>query len=179
MIPALRKFLKTRNPKIDPECLANTPGRFLGAFNELTSGYDSDPKAILSKVFDVVYDEMVIVKNIPFWSLCEHHLLPFSGTATVGYIPKEKVVGLSKIPRLVECFARRFQVQERLTRDIASAMDMNLYPRGVGVLVRGYHTCMAMRGIKSTGEMVTSCLMGVIREKPEARQEFLELARTK
>lgn len=179
MIPAIRRYLKQRDPHVDREVLANTPARFLKAFGELTAGYQEDPGKILSKTFDVPFDEMIVVKNIPFWSLCEHHLLPFSGTATVGYLPGKKVVGLSKIPRLVECYARRMQVQERLTRQIADAITLHLGALGVGVLVRGTHSCMAMRGAKSTGEMVTSCLTGVMREKPEARQEFLELARSK
>jgi len=179
MIDAIRRYIKGRDRHVDPEVLKNTPARFVKAFGELTAGYDCDPRRILSKTFDVPYDEMVVVRAIPFWSLCEHHLLPFSGTATVGYIPGKRVVGLSKIPRLVECFARRLQVQERLTKEIADAIRIHLQPAGVGVLVRGTHSCMAMRGVKAAGEMVTSCLLGVIREKAEARSEFLELARSK
>ncbi len=178
MIPAIRRYLKARDPHVDREVLENTPARFVKAFAELTSGYALDPRKILSKTFDVPFDEMIVVKDIPFWSLCEHHLLPFSGTASVGYIPG-KVVGLSKIPRLVECYARRLQVQERMTRQIADAISIFLKAKGVGVLIRGKHSCMSMRGAKTSGEMVTSCLIGVIREKAEARQEFLELARAK
>jgi len=177
---ALRFTIKhLSGDSVDQEVLLNTPGRFQRALAEMTAGYREDAAAILEKRFDVKYDEMVVVEGVEFTSLCEHHLLPFSGTATVGYIPAAAVVGLSKIPRLVQCFARRFQVQERLTRQIADAMNEHLKPAGVGVLVRSRHSCMGSRGIKSRGEMVTSALIGVMRDRPEARQEFLELARVK
>lgn len=178
LIEQLRHTIKfLSGDTIDEEVIQNTPGRFYRAIWEMTGGYREEPAKILEKTFDVTYDEMVVVEGIEFTSLCEHHLLPFNGTATVGYIPKAKVVGLSKIPRLVQCYARRFQVQERMTRQIAEAMQQHLQPPGVGVLVRSRHSCMGSRGIRSSGAMVTSALLGVMRDRPEARQEFLELAR--
>lgn len=157
---------------------ARTPGRFWNALAEMTSGYSQEPATILERTFPVKCDEMVVVTGIRFWSLCEHHLLPFEGTAVVGYIPGKRIVGLSKLARLVECFARRLQVQERLTQEIASAIQKHLKPRGVGVLVKARHTCMAMRGVRSDGRMVTSALLGAMRRNPSARAEFLELARS-
>lgn len=158
--------------------LLDTPRRVTKAWRELTKGYQDDPTEILSKTFDVSYDQMVVVRDIPFNSLCEHHILPFAGTATVGYIPGDRVVGLSKLARLVDCFANRLQVQERLTNQIAEAIQSNLRTSGVGVMIKASHSCMAARGIKKHGQMVTSCLLGAIRDKPEARAEFLDLART-
>jgi GTP cyclohydrolase I len=117
---------------------------------------------------------MVVVRQISFWSLCEHHMLPFHGTATVGYLPKDRIVGLSKIGRLVHCFARRLQVQERMTEEIANSLMDALNPHGVGVIVRATHTCMEMRGVKTAAEMMTSCLLGQFRE-PATRAEFLSL----
>jgi len=155
--------------------LRDTPRRYLSAFKELTEGYGQDPKEILKRTFKAEYDEMVVVKDIPFSSLCEHHLFPFTGTCTIAYIPAGDIVGLSKLPRLVQCFARRLQVQEQLTQQIAHAVDDHLHPVGVGVLVKGHHTCMSMRGVKTSGEMVTSCLLGAMKTKPEARAEFLSL----
>ena len=160
------------NPK--REGLIDTPRRYLKALKELTTGYNEKPDEILSRVFTETYDQMVIVRGIEFWSLCEHHILPFRGRAVVGYVPQGKVLGLSKIARLVHCFARRLQVQERMTEQIAHALDEAMKPAGVGVLISGWHTCMAMRGIKTEGEMITSCLLGVMRDK--GRAEFLSLA---
>lgn len=140
------------------EGLLKTPGRYLKALKELTEGYGMDPKAILGTVFSEACDEMVVVRDIPFWSLCEHHLLPFQGHATVGYIPDGKVVGLSKLARLVHAHARRLQVQERMTHDIAGDIEAHLSPQGVGVVVRASHTCMAMRGVRTPAEMLTSSL---------------------
>lgn len=159
------------------EGLKETPARAMKALLEMTSGYQQDPKKILSKVFVEPCDEMVVVRDIPFWSLCEHHLLPFHGTATVAYVPSGKIVGLSKIPRTIQAFARRLQVQERLTQQIAQAMNEALEPKGVGVLVKASHLCMAIRGIRSEGEMVTSCLLGAMKDDPKAREEFLALGR--
>lgn len=156
------------------EGLRDTPRRYVRALEELTQGYRLDPSDMLKVQFAERYDEMVVVKQIPFWSLCEHHLMPFHGHATLGYVPAEKVVGLSKLPRLVHVFARRLQVQERMTRDIAQAIDEHLSPLGVAVVVRGYHTCMAMRGVRSEGEMVTSAMLGCFRDGA-ARAEFLDL----
>lgn len=157
--------------------LLNTPNRVIKALREMTHGYELDPKDILSTTFDVTYDQLVVVRDVPFTSLCEHHVLPFHGFATVGYIPGDRVVGLSKLARLVDCFASRLQVQERMTNQIAGAIQTHLRPGGVGVMIRANHSCMASRGIKKHGEMVTSCLLGAIRNEPDARAEFLELAR--
>jgi GTP cyclohydrolase I len=143
---------------------------------ELTSGYYIDPVEVLGTTFEVGYDEMVLVKAIPFASLCEHHLLPFHGHASIGYIPRGRVVGLSKLARLVETFARRFQIQERMTAQIADTIESTLKPAGTGVVVRAFHTCMAMRGVRKEAEMVTSTMYGALREKPEARAEFMALA---
>lgn len=158
--------------------LRETPRRVVKALRELTTGYALDPADVLGTTFEVAHDEMIVVRNVPFSSLCEHHMLPFTGTATVGYVPAEggRIVGLSKLARLVDLYARRLQVQERLTDQIAAAIEENLETIGVGVIVRASHTCMSMRGIGKAGEMVTSRMTGVLRTKPEARAEFLKLA---
>jgi len=153
------------------EGLAETPKRVIKALKEMTKGYQENPRQILSKVFTEAYDEMIVLKDIEFWSLCEHHMLPFHGTATIGYIPAGKIVGISKLARLVHCFSRRLQVQERLTQEIANAMMDALKPLGVGVVLKAGHLCMACRGVRTPAEMVTSCLLGVFRDK--ARNEFL------
>jgi GTP cyclohydrolase I len=163
--------------KEDPtrDGLIETPRRVVKAYKEMTVGYEADISALLGVTFDVDCDEMVVVKDIPFSSLCEHHMLPFTGTATVAYIPGKQVVGLSKIPRLVDAFAKRLQVQERLTNQIADAMVEHLDPIGVGVIIKGHHSCMSLRGVGKSGTMMTSALRGVMRTKPEARAEFLHL----
>jgi len=165
------------DPKRDG--LRETPDRVLRALKEMTIGYGEKPEQILSRVFEEQYDEMVMVRGIPFTSLCEHHLLPFVGEVDLGYIPSDKgVVGLSKLARLVDCFSKRLQVQERMTNEIAKAIEEHLSPRGVAVVVRASHSCMACRGVRKPGaEMVTSSMLGVLRDKPEARAEFLELCR--
>jgi GTP cyclohydrolase I len=159
--------------------LLETPARVAKAWKHWTSGYGKDPKDIL-KVFEDGAngcDEMVIVRNIPFYTHCEHHMAPFFGRATVAYIPNGKIVGLSKISRVVDIFARRLQVQERLTNQIADAIWGNLDPKGVGVIVTARHLCMESRGICQQGhETVTSALRGVLKDKPEARAEFMSLA---
>jgi GTP cyclohydrolase IA len=156
--------------------LAETPDRFIRAFQEMTAGYQVDVPALF-KTFDDTSDEMVIVRGIEFWSLCEHHLLPFHGTMTIGYIPADgRVVGLSKLARVGLAFARRLQVQERLTNEVSGAIEEHLRPRGVGVLVRASHLCMAARGVRAPAEMVTSSLLGAMRD-PAPRAEFLDLAR--
>jgi len=157
------------------EGLRDTPARVVRAFEEMTVGYSGDPAAILATRFRETYDEMVVVRDIPFWSLCEHHLMPFHGVAKVGYLPNGRVVGLSKIPRLVQCFGRRLQIQERLTQQIARAMNEHLEPRGVGVVVTATHLCVAARGIGSQGSMTTSCLLGSMRSNARTRAEFLAL----
>jgi GTP cyclohydrolase I len=158
------------------EGLAKTPMRVVKAMSEMCAGYDEDPKEILETAFKADYDQMVILKGIAFTSLCEHHLLPFIGTATVAYIPKGRVVGLSKLARLTMCFARRLQLQERMTTQIADALQEHVDPVGVGVIVRASHQCMACRGIRVSGAtMVTSALRGEFVQ-PEVRAEFLRLS---
>lgn len=158
--------------------LVDTPARVIRSFAEMTDGYRVNVEELLTRTFEERCDEMVIVRDIEFTSLCEHHLLPFVGSATVGYVPDERVVGLSKLARLVDAYARRLQVQERMTTQIAEAIWTHLAPLGVGVVVSARHSCMGCRGVRKPGaEMVTSSLLGVFREKPEARAEFLAFAR--
>jgi GTP cyclohydrolase I len=159
--------------------LRATPDRVARAFRELTDGYGLRASDVVAgAVFDQDYDEMVLVKDIPFYSLCEHHMLPFFGTCHVGYLPKGKVVGLSKIPRLVSMFAHRLQLQERMTKEIAEALNNELAPRGVGVVVEARHLCMEMRGVQKTGgELITSCMLGTFRKDARTRAEFLDLVR--
>jgi GTP cyclohydrolase I len=158
--------------------LVATPARVEKAMAFLTKGYSEDPTKLLrGALFDVDYDEMVIVKDVEMFSLCEHHMLPFFGKVHVAYIPKGKVIGLSKIPRLVEVFARRLQVQERLTRQIADTIQEAIEPQGVGVVIEARHLCMMMRGIeKQHSSTVTSAMVGCFRQK-ETRSEFLSLVR--
>jgi GTP cyclohydrolase IA len=161
----------------DREGLVQTPERVEKALRFLTQGYHQDPEALLNKaLFTVSYDEMVIIMDIDVFSLCEHHLLPFYGKAHVAYLPKGKVVGLSKVPRLVDMFARRLQVQERLTVQIAEAIRDKVKPRGVGVVIEAMHFCMMMRGVeKQNSVAVTSCMLGSFREQVQTRDEFLSL----
>jgi GTP cyclohydrolase I len=158
--------------------LVKTPERMEKAMAFLTKGYKEDPRALLrGALFDVAYDEMVIVKEIEMFSLCEHHLLPFFGKVHVAYIPKGRVIGLSKIPRLVDVFARRLQVQERMTRQIADAIEEAVEPQGVGVIIEARHLCMMMRGVeKQHSSTVTSAMLGVFQEQ-KTREEFLNLVR--
>ena len=159
--------------------LKTTPDRVARAMRELTNGYGVNPEEVVADaVFDQDYDEMVIVKDISFYSLCEHHMLPFFGQVHVGYLPKGKVIGLSKIPRLVEVFSHRLQIQEQLTREIAEALNDTLAPKGVGVVVEARHLCMEMRGVERPGgRMMTSCMLGTFRRDPRTRAEFLDLVR--
>jgi len=165
----------------DPERegLARTPARVHKAMQFLIKGYKDDPEALLRKaLFTVSYDEMVIVKDIEMFSLCEHHMLPFFGKVHVAYIPNGKVIGLSKIPRLVEVFARRLQIQERLTTQIAETIQKTIEPQGVGVVIEARHLCMMMRGIeKQHSSAVTSSMLGSFRNEEETRSEFLSLIR--
>jgi GTP cyclohydrolase I len=167
----------------DPERegLLKTPERVEKAFRFLTKGYQEDIDGLLkSALFTVEYDEMVVVKDIDVFSLCEHHILPFFGKAHVAYIPKGRVIGLSKIPRLVDAFARRLQVQERLTVQIAEALQDHMQPRGVGVVIEAMHFCMIMRGVeKQNSVAVTSCMLGAFRRQVQTREEFLALIRKK
>jgi GTP cyclohydrolase I len=159
--------------------LRATPARVSRALRELTDGYGVSPSDVIAgAVFDQDYDEMVLVKDIPFYSLCEHHMLPFFGSCHVGYLPKGKVVGLSKIPRLVGMFAHRLQLQERMTKEIAEALNDQLAPKGVGVVVEARHLCMEMRGVqKPGGQLITSCMLGTFRRDARTRAEFLDLVR--
>ncbi len=159
--------------------LVKTPGRVARSYRFLTEGYQQDPADILNgALFDVDYDEMVVVKDIDFYSLCEHHMIPFFGRAHVAYIPDGKVVGLSKIPRLVQMYARRLQVQERMTNQIASTIVDVLAPKGVGVVIEASHLCMLMRGVQQQGAFaITSSLKGSFNEDPKTRNEFMTLIR--
>jgi GTP cyclohydrolase I len=159
------------------EGLVQTPDRVAKSMRFLTSGYGMDVKTVVNEaIFTVDYSEMVIVKDIDFYSLCEHHLLPFFGKCHVAYLPRGRVIGLSKIPRLVEMFSRRFQVQERLTNQIAEMLSEVLDPIGVGVVMEGTHLCMSMRGVeKQNSFTVTSAMLGSFRDDARTRTEFLEL----
>lgn len=161
------------------EGLRRTPERFEKALRYLTSGYRQDPEKLLNgAMFSVSYDEMVVVKDIELYSLCEHHLLPFFGKCHVAYIPNKKVVGLSKIARLVNMYARRLQIQERLTSQIAKTIEDKLSPQGVGVIIEARHLCMVMRGVeKQHSAAVTSAMLGIFRENKQTRDEFLSLVR--
>jgi GTP cyclohydrolase I len=164
---------------IERQGLRATPDRVSRALRELTDGYGVSPSDVIAgAIFDQDYDEMVLVKDIPFYSLCEHHMLPFFGSCHVGYLPRGKVVGLSKVPRLVTMFAHRLQLQERMTKEIAEALNDELAPRGVGVVVEARHLCMEMRGVQKTGgELITSCMLGTFRKDARTRAEFLDLVR--
>ena len=171
---ATRDILKAIGEDVNREGLLNTPARVSRAYAELTAGYHVDPVRLINDaIFDVNYDEMVIVRDIDFYSLCEHHLLPFLGQVDVAYIPNGKVIGLTKIPRIVEMFARRLQVQERMTKEIAEFLDETLHPLGVAVVAEGLHMCAAMRGVKkANARMVTSAMLGGFKESPTTRNEF-------
>ncbi len=163
------------------EGLTRTPARVQRAYEYLTRGYDEDPEALLKgALFTVTYDEMVIVKDIEMFSLCEHHMLPLFGKVHVAYIPKGRVIGLSKIPRLIEIFSRRLQIQERLTTQIAETIQNAIEPQGVGVVIEARHLCMMMRGVeKQHSSAVTSSMLGCFRDEQETRTEFLSLIRNK
>jgi GTP cyclohydrolase I len=172
---AVRRILAEVGEDPDREGLLRTPSRVHRMYRELTRGYQVDPDRLINgAVFDVGYSEMVVVRGIEFYSLCEHHLLPFFGTANVGYLPRGRVLGLSKIPRVVEMFARRLQVQERMTAQIAEFLRDRLDPLGVGVVVEAQHLCLAMRGVEKHGAtMVTSSVLGTFRSSRETREEFM------
>jgi GTP cyclohydrolase I len=175
----IRQLLEALGEDPSREGLLDTPKRAEHALRFFTNGYDADVDSVLNNaLFSVDYNEMVIVKDIDFYSLCEHHLLPFFGRCHVAYIPKDKVVGLSKIPRLVEIFSRRLQVQERLTNQIAETIREKVLPLGVGVVMEATHLCMAMRGVqKQNSVAVTSAMLGSFREDARTRSEFLNLIR--
>jgi GTP cyclohydrolase I len=177
----VREILAALGEDPQREGLLKTPERVDKALRFLTQGYQQDAAELLNEaLFTVSYDEMVIIKDIDVFSLCEHHLLPFFGKAHVAYIPDGKVVGLSKIPRLIDMFARRLQVQERLTVQIAEALAAQVKPRGVGVVIEAMHFCMIMRGVeKQNSVAVSSCMLGAFRDQRETREEFLALIRKK
>lgn len=175
----IRQMLVDLGEDPDREGLRRTPDRVAKALTFLTSGYRSDIDAILNDaLFTVDYSEMVIVKDIDFYSLCEHHILPFFGKCHVAYIPRNQVIGLSKIPRLVDVFAHRLQLQERMTNQIAETIREKIRPLGVAVVCEGTHLCMAMRGVEKQNSLaVTSAMLGVFRDNARTRMEFLELIR--
>jgi GTP cyclohydrolase I len=172
---AVQGILSNIGEDPEREGLLNTPDRIARMYDELTAGYSIDPvKMINGALFTVDYDEMVVVKDIEFYSLCEHHMLPFYGRAHVAYIPDGKVIGLSKIPRIVDMFARRLQVQERMTKQIAEFIKETIQPRGVAVVVDGVHMCSMMRGVKkASASMVTSTVLDAFRNNPKTRAEFM------
>jgi len=173
---SIRELLSAVGEDPDRDGLQRTPERVARMYDELLAGYRVDPEQMINDaIFDVDYDEMVLVKDIEFYSLCEHHLLPFIGKAHVAYLPKGKVIGLSKIPRVVDLFARRLQVQERMTRQISDFLETTLHPHGVGVVIEGLHLCSMMRGVKkANARMVTSALCGTFSNNEVTRQEFLD-----
>ncbi len=174
------ELLKELGEDVQREGLDKTPERAEKALRYFTSGYGQDVKEVLNgAMFVENYDEMVIVKDIDFFSLCEHHLIPFFGRCHVAYMPNRKIIGLSKIPRLVEMFSRRLQVQERLTTQIANTLNEALQPRGVAVVVEAIHLCMLMRGVeKQNSKAITSAMLGAFRDRPETRAEFMELIKS-
>ena len=175
----VRKMIAQVGEDPNREGLRKTPERFEKAFKFLTSGYHQNLDTVLyGATFSVAYDEMVVVKDIEFFSLCEHHLLPFFGKAHVAYLPNKRVLGLSKIARLVNMFARRLQIQERMTSQIALAIGEKISPEGVGVIIEARHLCMQMRGVeKQHGQAVTSAMLGSFRHNKQTRDEFLSLVR--
>jgi GTP cyclohydrolase I len=175
----ISSMLKAVGDGVDAQGTADTPMRVANMYDELLSGYSTDPVTLLNgAMFDVEYDEMVVIKDIDFYSLCEHHLLPFYGKVHVGYLPNQKVVGLSKIPRLVEMFARRLQVQERMTQQIATIMEELIEPSGVAVVIEAQHLCAAMRGVKKPNVvMTTSAVRGTFKKNSLTREEFFSHVR--
>lgn len=172
----IKSLLSRLGEDPEREGLVNTPKRVAEFYREITSGYEAEPDKLFEAVFTSDMDQMVIVKDIVFYSLCEHHMVPFFGVAHIGYIPDGKVLGLSKFARLVELFAARLQIQERLTKQVADAILEHLSPLGVIVVIEARHLCMEMRGVRKPGtQTVTSYAMGVMRENASARNEFLQL----
>jgi GTP cyclohydrolase I len=177
---AVRTLIEWAGDDPDREGLLETPGRVARAYKELFAGYETDPRDYLARTFEEVagYDELVVLRDIRVVSFCEHHMLPFLGRAHVGYLPTDRVVGISKLARVVHGFARRLQIQEKLTAEIAGAIQEILKPRGVGVVIESEHSCMTMRGVNTPGSrLTTSSLLGVVRDDPRTRQEFLEFVR--
>ena len=177
---AVRTLIEWAGDDPDREGLLETPKRVAKSYRELFNGYESDPREYLQRTFEEVggYDQLVILRDIRVVSFCEHHMLPFLGKAHVGYLPNDRVVGISKLARVVQGFARRLQIQEKLTAEIAGAIQDILKPKGVGVVVISEHSCMTMRGVKTPGtRLTTSHLIGQVRDDPRTRQEFFELVR--
>lgn len=177
---AVRTLIRWAGDDPDREGLLDTPGRVTRSYRELFGGYDVDPRAYLERTFEEVggYDELVVLRDIRFVSFCEHHMLPVVGRAHVGYLPRERVVGISKLARVVRGFARRLQIQEKMTAEIAETIQEVLNPFGVGVVVEAEHSCMTLRGVNAPGALLTtSRLVGVVRDDPRTRQEFLRLTR--
>jgi GTP cyclohydrolase I len=177
----VREIIRLIGENPGREGLVKTPERYEKALKFLTSGYHQNVDHLLNgATFSVCYDEMVVVKDIEFFSLCEHHMLPFFGRAHVAYLPTSKVIGLSKVARLVNMFARRLQIQERMTSEIAQAIEEKIAPQGVGVIIEARHLCMQMRGVeKQHGQAVTSAMLGAFRENKQTRDEFLSLVRNR
>lgn len=175
---AVREILLAVGEDIEREGLKKTPERVAKMYAELLAGMHEDPKEHLRSVFTESYDEIVLLRDIPFYSICEHHLMPFIGSAHVAYLPSGKVLGVSKLARIIDCFARRLQAQERLTGQIADFIMNSLKPQGVAVVLEASHSCMTIRGIKKAGSvMVTSALRGIFRRDPKSRSEVLGLMR--
>ena len=173
---AVRTLIRWAGENPAREGLVDTPGRVVRAYEEWYAGYEEDPEELLQRTFEEVggYDEIVLLRDIRFTSHCEHHMAPIFGRAHIGYLPRTRVVGLSKLARLINVYARRLQIQERMTVEIADALDRILQPHGVGVVIEGMHACMSTRGVQQADStMVTSRLLGVFRDSPETRQEFL------
>jgi GTP cyclohydrolase I len=181
MIEEVRRILLEIGEDPNRDGLLRTPQRVDNALRYLTSGYQTDADELLNKaLFDVAYDEMVIVRNIEVFSLCEHHLLPFFGKCHVAYVPNGKIIGLSKIPRLVDMYARRLQVQERLTTQVAETINSKIHPKGVAVVIEAQHLCMIMRGVeKQNSVAVTSSMLGAFKNNQNTRNEFLNLIHPK
>jgi GTP cyclohydrolase I len=177
---AVRTLLRWAGDDPDREGLLDTPGRVARSYRELFAGYDTDPRKYLERTFEEVggYDQLVVLKDIRVVSCCEHHMLPVIGKAHVAYLPRDRVVGISKLSRVVNGFARRLQIQEKLTAEIANAIQEVLNPHGVGVVIEAEHSCMTLRGVNTPGSsLVTSTLLGVVRDDLRTREEFLRLAR--
>jgi GTP cyclohydrolase I len=177
---AVRTLIEWAGDDPTREGLRETPARVARSYRELFAGYESDPREYLERTFDEVggYDELVVLRDIPVVSFCEHHMLPFLGRAHVGYLPDSRVVGISKLARVVNGFARRLQIQEKLTAEIAQAIQDILQPKGVGVVIKSEHSCMTMRGVNTPGSsLTTSRLLGVVRDDPRTRQEFLDFVK--
>ena len=173
---AVREILSAVGEDLNRDGLKDTPARVARMYSELLAGMHDDPNTHISRVFNENYDEIVLLRDIPFYSICEHHLMPFIGSAHVAYLPSGKILGVSKLARIVDCFARRLQTQERLTYQIADCLMSNLKPLGVAVVLEAAHSCMTIRGIKKPGSvMVTSAVRGLFRKDPRSRNEIMSL----